>query len=63
MLAEARIGVELKAGQERGEVAARGANQHVRASDTQTATLPDIGIARQRASEMRKLAEAGGKRR
>ncbi len=31
----------------------------VRASDTAPATLPEIGIPRQRASEMKKLAEAG----
>ena len=65
VLAEARIGAELKAAQERGEVArADGAvNQHrregVQGADTQPATLPEIGIPRQRASEMKKLAEAG----
>lgn len=64
LLAEARIGAELKAAQERGEVAQRGGdrgNQHtggkVRNSDN--ATLSDIGIPRQRAAEMKKLAEAG----
>lgn len=62
MLAEARIGHELKAAQERGEVAAKGANQHVRDPDTLPATLPEIGIPRQRAAEFRKMAEAGPER-
>lgn len=58
-LAEERIGRELRAAQDRGEVAERGANQHVRASDTQPATLPEIGIPRQRAADMKALAKAG----
>jgi hypothetical protein len=41
-------------------------NQHrrkgVRAADTQQATLPELGIPRQRAAEMKKLAEVGGSR-
>ena len=59
LLAEARIGAELTAAQERGEVAAQGANQHVRGPDIQAATLPELGIPRQRASEFKKLAKAG----
>lgn len=57
---EARIGAELKAAQERGEVATRerGRPVNVRASDTfAPLTLPDLGITRQRASEMKKLAD------
>ncbi|MFN6954847.1 MAG: hypothetical protein ACK4PG_08635 [Acetobacteraceae bacterium] len=54
--------------QERGEVArADGSvNQHtregVRSADTRPATLTDLGIPRQRAAEMKKLAEAGERR-
>lgn len=59
MLAEARIGAELKAAQERGEVAKAGDNPNVRASDNQKAALPQLGISRQRASEMKRMAEAG----
>ncbi len=59
LLAEARIGAELKAAQERGEVATQGDRSNVRAPDISTVTLPEIGIPRQRASEMKKLAEAG----
>jgi hypothetical protein len=64
LLAEARIGAELKAAQQRGEVATQEAGRpvSVRASDTSPATLPDLGIPRQRASEMKKLAEAGPER-
>ena len=62
LLAEARIGAELKAAQERGEIATRAdgpaVRDHVQGSDKIT-TLPEIGIPRQRASEMKKLAEAG----
>ncbi|WP_291295850.1 hypothetical protein [Elioraea sp.] len=61
LLAEARIGAELKAAQERGEVATQQAGRpvSVRAADTSPATLPDIGIPRQRAAEMKKLAAMG----
>jgi hypothetical protein len=69
LLAEARIGAELAAAQERGEVATRGnptgANQHTgnaRASGLSTPTLSDLGISSQRASEMRRLAEVGEQR-
>jgi len=61
LLAEARIGAELVAAQERGEVAQPGGDQrsiNVRASDNGPATLPDIGIPRQRAAEYRALADA-----
>lgn len=60
LLAEARIGAELKAAQERGEVGSQGRRSDiVRASDEVKPTIPEIGIPRQRASEMKKLAEAG----
>jgi hypothetical protein len=64
LLAEARIGAELTKAQARGEVAKRndGVNQHmqgVRAEDTLPATLPDLGIPRQRAAEMKALARKG----
>lgn len=59
LLAEARIGRELTAAQERGEVSKRGDNPNVRASDNQIATLSDLGIPRQRAAEMRQLADIG----
>jgi hypothetical protein len=61
LLAEARIGAELKAAQERGEIERRGGDRktNVRTSDNDPATLSDIGIPRQRAAEMKKLAEAG----
>jgi hypothetical protein len=50
-LAEARIGAELKAAQERGEVAtqANGRPISVGDADTYPATLPDLGIPSQRA--------------
>jgi hypothetical protein len=59
LLAEAKIGAELKAAQERGEVAERGANQHVRTADILPATTSQLGIPRQRAAEMKRLADAG----
>ncbi len=62
LLAEARIGSELRAAQERGEVTAHGANQHnedVRGSDILPATFLEIGIPSQRAAEYRALAVAG----
>lgn len=65
LLAEARIGAELKAAQERGEVERAGGDRrstNVRGSDNGPAKLPEIGIPRQRAAEMKKLAEAGEER-
>jgi hypothetical protein len=61
LLAEARIGAELKAAQERGEVATQESGRPVsaRASGTSPATLPEIGISSQRASDMKRLAEKG----
>lgn len=64
LLAEARIGAELQAAQARGEVATKdhgGANipNGVRAADTVPATLPDLGIPRQRAADMKALAAKG----
>jgi len=51
LLAEARIGAELQAAQERGEVAPNGGDRSsVRSSDTAPATLSDLGIPRQRAA-------------
>lgn len=59
LLAEARIGAELKAAQERGEVATQERKAStVRASDGAPASHADLGIPRQRASEMKKLAAA-----
>jgi hypothetical protein len=63
LLAEQRIGAELKAAQERGEVATQakgGANipHGVRGADT-VATLPDLGLSRQRAAEAKALAALG----
>lgn len=61
MVFEARIGEQLRAAQGRGEVAARGDNPNVRASDNQTATFPKIGITGQRAAEYKALhAPASG---
>jgi phage N-6-adenine-methyltransferase len=59
LLAEARIGAELKAAQERGEVARPGDNPNTRTSGNQPTTLSDLGITSQRASEMRRLADVG----
>ena len=62
LLAEARIGAELKAAQDAGAMAKRNepVSQYVQTSDIPTkATLPEIGIPRQRASEMKLLAEVG----
>ena len=65
LLAEARIGAELKAAQQRGEVAGPdgAVNQHrregARGSGTQPATLSEIGVSSQRAAEMKRLAEVG----
>jgi len=61
LLAEARIGAELKAAQERGEVARPGGDRmsNARTSDNAPLTLEAIGIPRQRASEMKTLADAG----
>lgn len=64
LLAEAKIGAELKAAQERGEVARAGGDRqsNVRAADNGSASLPELGIPRQRAAEMKKLAAAGAAR-
>jgi len=62
LLAEARIGAELKAAQDAGAMAKRNepVSQYVQTSDIPAkATLPEIGIPRQRASEMKRLAEVG----
>jgi hypothetical protein len=63
LLAEHRIGAELKAAQERGEVATRTDNlkqgSEVRGADIGKATLSDLGIPRQRAAEYKQLAAAG----
>jgi hypothetical protein len=53
---ELRIGVELTAAQARGEVATQAhgpvIRDHVRSADKMPATLPDLGIPRQRAADM-----------
>lgn len=61
LLAEARIGAEIKAAQARGEVATAGGDRqtNVRNLDNAPATLPDLGIPRQRAAEMKALARKG----
>jgi hypothetical protein len=61
LLAEARIGAELKARQERGEVERPGGDRktNVRSADNDPATLPDLGIHRQRAADMKRLADKG----
>lgn len=61
LLAEARIGAELKAAQERGELGAQGRRSDlnlVRDAD-EVPTIDSLGIPRQRASEMRQLADIG----
>ena len=60
LLAEARIGAELKAAQDRGELATRSRHPgSVGATDTAPITLPELDITRDQAHEMRKLAEVG----
>ena len=65
ILAEARIGAELKAAQERGELATqdkhgRGVQStSVPSGDTRMATLPEIGLTRKQAMEAKRLAAAG----
>jgi hypothetical protein len=63
MLAEARIGAELKAAQERGEVATRGdslrVGPEVPERNIGKATLPEIGLTRKQAMEAKRLAAAG----
>jgi hypothetical protein len=51
MLAEAKIGSELKAAQERGEVARPGDNPNVRASHNLIAPMLALNTPRQRAAE------------
>jgi phage N-6-adenine-methyltransferase len=61
LLAEQRIGAELEAAQERGEVAKRGRpkNENVVGADIFPATLPDLGLTRDRVAEAKRLAELG----
>lgn len=61
LLAEARVGAELQAAQRRGEVERAGGDRlsNVRGSDNAPVSLPEIGIPRQRAAEMKQLAAAG----
>jgi hypothetical protein len=62
LLAEARIGAELEAAQKRGDVAQKNepVTQYVRSADIPPkATLPDLGIPRQRAADMKALARKG----
>ncbi|PZP42406.1 MAG: hypothetical protein DI601_18325 [Azospirillum brasilense] len=59
-LADARVGAELRKAQDAGQLATQERHPNsVRASDTAPTTLPEIGIPRQRASEMKRLAEVG----
>lgn len=51
---------EIDAGQERGEVATRADNQHVRASDKQPpATYDELGVRRQQVHEWRQARDTG----
>lgn len=54
--AEMRLAELVDEGQERGEIAKGGDNPIVRDSDNRMATLPDLGIDRQRLAEARTLA-------
>lgn len=55
-----RVGAELRKAQEAGEIGAQGRRSDlVRASDEVKPTLSEIGIPKQRASEMKRLAEVG----
>jgi ParB family chromosome partitioning protein len=59
LLAEQRIGAELEAAQQRGELAKRGRPKNVGAGDIFPATLTDLGLTRDRAAEAKRLAELG----
>jgi hypothetical protein len=64
LLAEQRIGAELKAAQERGEVATRADGTAIRdhvpdGNKVAPATLPDLGLTRKRAAEAKALAALG----
>jgi hypothetical protein len=66
LLAEARIGAELKAAQERGEVAKRGGNRGNQYTGGKVGTADfgkpgpeDLGIPRWHAAEMKRLAALG----
>jgi len=60
LLAEARIGAELQAAQERGEVARHGGDRSkFQSPEVALPTSSDIGIPAQRAAEFKKLADAG----
>lgn len=54
--AEMRMAELVDEGQERGEIATVGTNQHVRGANTQLATLPELGISAPRLTEARTLA-------
>jgi len=62
-LADARVGAELRKAQEAGQIASREDNLRIgpedRAADIGKVKLSEIGIPRQRASEMKRLAEVG----
>ena len=59
-LADARVGAELRKAQEAGQIAGHGGDRSkVRGSDLDPPTLSEIGIPKQRASEMKRLAEVG----
>ena len=61
LLAEARIGAELKAAQDAGQLATQesGRPVSVPAGNTSPATLPEIGISRKQAMNAKRLAEVG----
>ncbi len=61
-LNEAKIGRELEAAQARGEVESHGGDRKsikAQTADFDRASLSDIGIPKQRASEMKALAKLG----
>ncbi len=59
LLAEARIGAELQAAQERGEVARHGGDRSkFQSPEVALPTSSDIGIPVRRAAEFKKLADA-----
>jgi hypothetical protein len=63
LLAEQRIGAELKVAQERGEVESRGGDRRSinvpDGNNDRPAALPDLAISRKRAAEAKALAELG----
>jgi hypothetical protein len=60
LLAETRLGAELKAAQARGEIGAQGRRSDlVRSADEVRPAISDLSIPKQRAAEMKRLAALG----